>query len=271
MTRPDHRQPVVFLNHGAGPCFWMDWPAPLGPGAFVRLDDYLGGLMARLPERPKAALVISAHWEAAIPTVSTSPAPPMVFDYYGFPEATYRLRFPAQGSPVLGHRVRDLLTGAGIEAGEDAVRGFDHGVFVPFLRITPEASLPIVMLSLQHDLDPGRHLAMGAALAPLRDEGVVIVGSGQSYHNLSGFADGDPTAADGFDAWLTEAATDPDVGVRTGKLGAWSGAPFARAAHPREEHLMPLMVIAGAAGPDIGRHAYDDRIGGKRFSGYEFG
>ena len=265
------RQPVVFLNHGGGPCFWMDWPAPLGPGAFGRLDTYLQGLMARLPERPKAALVISAHWEENLPTVSTSAAPPMLFDYYGFPDHTYRLSFPASGSPELARRVRDLLWNADIECGQDSQRGFDHGVFVPFLRITPEADLPIVMLSLRHDLDPARHLAIGAALTPLRDEGVLIVGSGQSYHNLSRFMDGDGRTADAFDAWLNDVATAADPSVRNSKLKTWTAAPSARAAHPREEHLMPLMVIAGAAGPDAGRRAYDDRIGGKRFSGYEFG
>ena len=271
MEQPNSRQPAVFLNHGAGPCFWMDWPAPLGPGAFRRLDEYLGGLMARLPERPRAALVISAHWEEALPTVSGAEAPPMLFDYYGFPEQTYRLRFPAAGSPELARRVRGLLGEAGIDCRENGERGFDHGVFVPFLRITPEADLPIVMLSLRHDLDPARHLAIGAALAPLRGEGVLIVGSGQSYHNLARFTDGDGRTAEAFDAWLNAATTASDPLVRNQRLAAWTAAPCARDAHPREEHLMPLMVVAGAAGTDVGRRAYDDRIGGKRFSGYEFG
>ncbi len=270
MNQPRSRQPAVFLNHGAGPCFWMDWPAPLGPGAFDRLDGYLQGLIARLPARPTAALVVSAHWEAERPTVGTAAAPPMLFDYYGFPEATYRLRFPASGSPELGRRVRDLLAAAGIDTDEDAERGFDHGVFVPFLRITPNADLPVVALSLCRDLDPARHLAIGAALAPLRDEGVLIVGSGQSYHNLARFTDGDGATAEAFDSWLNEAATASDPQVRNRKLATWTAAPAARAAHPREEHLLPLMVVAGAAGADPGRRAYDDRIGGKRFSGYEF-
>ena len=265
------KQPAIFLNHGAGPCFWMDWPAPFGPGAFAGLDAYLAGLIARLPQRPKAVLVVSAHWEEARPTVSTCAAPPMLFDYYGFPEATYRLRFPAPGSPDLARRVAGLLSAAGIDHGEDGERGFDHGVFVPFLRITPAADIPIVMLSLARDLDPARHLALGAALAPLRDEGVLIAGSGMSYHNLQRFTDGDGRDAETFDRWLTAAATAPDPGERTRALTGWASAPAARAAHPRAEHLLPLMVVAGAAGRAPGRRAYADVIGGKPFSGYEFG
>lgn len=271
MSSPSRRQPTVFLNHGAGPCFWMDWPAPLGAGAFDRLDRYLGGLIARLPERPKAALVVSAHWEEARPTVGSGAAPPMLFDYYGFPEHTYRLSLPAAGNPALARRVAGLLAAAGIACDQDPERGFDHGVFVPFLRITPDADLPIVPLSLRRDLDPAAHLAIGAALAPLRDEGVLIVGSGQSYHNLSRFTDGDGAASEAFDRWLNAATTADDPAIRNRDLRAWASAPAARAAHPREEHLVPLMVVAGAAGPDLGRRAYADRIGGKVFSGYEFG
>ena len=270
MTAFPSRQPAIFLNHGAGPCFWMDWPAPFGPGAFGRLDGYLGGLMDRLPERPRAALVVSAHWEEARPTVSTAAAPPMLFDYYGFPDHTYRLSLPAPGHPGLARQVAGLLAAAGIACDEDGERGFDHGVFVPFLRITPAADLPIVMLSLRRDLDPAAHIALGAALAPLREEGVLIVGSGQSYHNLARFTDGDGAAAAAFDGWLRAAATAAPR-ERTRALLDWARAPSARSAHPREEHLLPLMVVAGAAGADPGRCAYADVVGGKAFSGYEFG
>ena len=270
MPAAPSRQPAIFLNHGAGPCFWMDWPAPFGPGAFDHLDRYLGGLMARLPERPKAALVVSAHWEAARPTVSTAAAPPMLFDYYGFPAHTYRLSLPAPGHPGVARRATQLLAAAGIAYDQDGERGFDHGVFVPFLRITPAADLPIVMLSLRRDLDPSAHLALGAALAPLREEGVLIVGSGQSYHNLARFADGEGAAATAFDHWLRTAATAAPVD-RARALLEWAKAPSARSAHPREEHLLPLMVAAGAAGADPGRLAYADVIAGKPFSGYEFG
>jgi aromatic ring-opening dioxygenase catalytic subunit (LigB family) len=206
-----------------------------------------------------------------MPTVSTSPAPPMLFDYYGFPEHTYRLSYPAPGEPALAERLRRMLGQAGIATAADAERGFDHGVFVPFLIVDPQAQIPVVMLSLQHDLDPALHLAIGAALAPLRDEGILIVGSGNSYHNLRHFFDGEPAAAATFDAWLTEAVTDSDPAVRNRKLTEWARAPAARLCHPREEHLLPLMVAAGAGAADPGRRVFHDVIGGKAISGYAFG
>ena len=149
-----------------------------------RMAAYLRGLEAQVGQRPKAIVVISAHWETQRPTVNANPAPPMLFDYYGFPEHTYHLSYPAPGSPALAKRIGELLGKAGIATDSDASRGFDHGVFVPFLLIYPKADIPIVQLSLQSDLNPAAHIAIGRALAPLRDEGVLIVGSGMSYHNL---------------------------------------------------------------------------------------
>jgi aromatic ring-opening dioxygenase catalytic subunit (LigB family) len=247
----------------------MSFPKPLGPHAFDKLGAYFDGLLAGLPERPKAILMISAHWEEDRATVSTAAAPPMLFDYYGFPPHTYELRYPAEGSPELAGQVQALLKGAGIETGTDDRRGFDHGVFVPMLKIDPEASLPVVMLSLRHDLDPAHHLAIGAALTPLRDQGVLIIGSGSSFHNLRTYFDGAPEAAEQFDSWLTEAAENPEG--REAKLIGWQSAPAARACHPREEHLIPLMVAAGAARGEPGRRVFHDIIGGKAMSGYAFG
>jgi aromatic ring-opening dioxygenase catalytic subunit (LigB family) len=170
--------------------------------------------------------------------------------------------------------VRDLLAAAGIESGADAARGFDHGVFIPFLLIYPDADVPIVQLSLRADLDPAAHLAIGRALAPLRDEGVLIVGSGLSYHNLRDFlgrnAGADDDAAR-FDAWLAAAVEEGDAAVRERRLAAWAEAPAALACHPRSEHLVPLFVAAGAAGADRGRRTYSDRVLGKAVSGFQFG
>jgi aromatic ring-opening dioxygenase catalytic subunit (LigB family) len=266
------RQPSIFLSHGGGPCFWMTFPPPLGPHAFDHLKEYLAGLLDALPARPKAILVISGHWEERLPTVSTAAAPPMLFDYYGFPEETYRLSYPAPGAPDLAEKVRALLTAAGIETATDAQRGFDHGVFVPFLIMDPEARIPVVMLSLQQNLDPAFHIAVGKAIAPLRDDGVLIVGSGNSFHNLRSFFDGkDSTASAAFDAWLDEAISGTDAERRNGSLKQWAKAPHARDCHPREEHLLPLMVAAGAGLTDAGRRVYHDEIGGKKASGFAFG
>lgn len=266
-----NRQPTIFLSHGGGPCFWIAFPEPFGAHAFDRLRSYLEGLIETLPARPNAIVVVSGHWEAARPTISTSVAPPMLFDYTGFPEHTYRLSYPAPGKPMLAVRMKDLLAQAGIETGPDSERGFDHGVFVPMLIIDPEAVIPVVMLSMQQDLDPALHIAIGAALAPLRDEGVLIIGSGNSFHNLRSFRDGETEASGRFDDWLAEAVTGEDVEARKTNLVHWVDAPFARACHPREDHLIPLMVVAGAGGADVGRRVFHDVIGGKTISGFAFG
>ncbi|MGH8172283.1 MAG: DODA-type extradiol aromatic ring-opening family dioxygenase [Rhodanobacteraceae bacterium] len=262
--------PTLFIPHGGGPCFFMD-PPPSAPDAWDRMAEYLRGIGASIGTRPKALLVISAHWETAEPTVGTAPNPPLLFDYYGFPEHTYRLEYPAAGSPELAARVRELLDGAGITSGEDASRGLDHGVFVPFLLVYPDADIPVVQLSLRADLDPAAHIEIGRALAPLRDEGVLIVGSGMSYHNLRQFWSAETEPARQFDEWLHDAVEDADPASRNARLEAWSHAPGAAAAHPRSEHLLPLMVAAGAAGADRGLRTYSDRVFGKAISGFRFG
>jgi aromatic ring-opening dioxygenase catalytic subunit (LigB family) len=266
------RQPAIFVSHGGGPCFWMT-PSPLvGPHGFDRLKAYLAGLLNTLPARPKAILVVSGHWEERLPTVSTAAAPPMLFDYYGFPEHTYHLSYPAPGAPDVAAQVHALLTAAGIAAATDPVRGFDHGVFVPFLIVDPEARIPVVMLSLQQSLDPAFHIAVGRAIAPLREEGVLIVGSGNSFHNLRAFFDGrESPGADAFHAWLDETVSGTNAARRKAGLEQWAEAPHARECHPREEHLLPLMVVAGAALDDVGRRVYHDRIAGKPASGFAFG
>lgn len=264
------RQPSFYISHGGGPCFWMDFPPPIGPGGFDRLKAFLQGLPGLLPAAPAAYLVVSAHWETPVPAVSTAENPGMIYDYYGFPPAAYELQHPAPGSPELAAEVQGLLARAGIEAAVDPDRGFDHGVFVPMMMVDPEAATPTVTLSLRHDLDPAAHLAIGAALTPLRDEGVVIVGSGSSFHNLRTYFDGEPGGAAAFDDWLVAAMTG-EPAAREAVLLDWEAAPAARACHPREEHLLPLMVAAGAAAGDPGRAVYRDRVGNKAFSGFAFG
>jgi aromatic ring-opening dioxygenase catalytic subunit (LigB family) len=264
------RQPAIFIPHGGGPCFWMEFPPPFGPHAWDRLRDYLAGLVASLPERPKAFLVVTAHWEAAEPTVSVNQKPGMLYDYYGFPEHTYHLQYPAPGAPDVGDKVKRLIEAAGLPVAADTERGFDHGVFVPFLIVDPKAEIPVVMLSLRKDLDAAFHIRLGKALAPLRDEGIAIVGSGMSYHDLRHFFDGSEGASAAFDAWLDETAKAPPS-EREARLAAWDKAPAARACHPREEHLLPLMVVVGAAGDSEGRHDFKDVIAGKTISGFRFG
>ena len=263
------RLPVLYLPHGGGP-----WPfVELGFGERSELDamaTYLRSVSAIAPTRPRALLVISAHWEERVPTVMTSPAPPMLYDYYGFPPESYTITWPAPGDPALAGRVRALLASAGIESAEDARRGFDHGTFVPLKLAFPQADVPTVQLSLVQGLDPRTHLAIGRALAPLRDEGVLIVGSGMSYHNLRAFGPRAAPISEAFDAWMRQACAAPRA-EREARLTAWASAPAARAAHPREEHLIPLMVIAGAAGEDHADVAFDGTLMGLRLSAIHFG
>ncbi len=235
------------------------------------MASWLRGLGESLPEKPRALLVVSAHWEAARPTVQAHAAPPLLYDYYGFPEHTYSLTWPAPGAPELAARVRSLLEGAGIEADEDAERGFDHGVFVPLKLTFPDAEIPTLQLSLQRGLDPAFHLRMGEALAPLRDEGVLILGSGMSYHNMQHLRGNTAQVASAeFDGWLRETIGQPPE-ERHERLVGWSQAPAARVAHPREEHLLPLMVAAGAAGSDAGTIVFRDRVMTATVSAARFG
>jgi aromatic ring-opening dioxygenase catalytic subunit (LigB family) len=182
------------------------------------------------------------------------------------------LSYPAPGAPDLAARVQALLNNAKIDCGTDDQRGFDHGVFVPQLIIDPEAKIPVVMLSMRHDLDPAAHIAMGKAIAPLRDEGVLIIGSGSSYHNLREFFGARGAEASiAFDDWLNDTATEADHAIRNARLAEWARAPGGRACHPREDHLIPLMVAAGAAGSDPGRRSFRDLLGGKAVSCFSFG
>lgn len=260
--------PSVFLPHGAGPCFFMAWQR--GPATtWDATATYLRGLIARLPERPEAILVVSGHWEAPAFTVGSGASPALIYDYSGFPEHTYRLAFDAPGSPGLARRIRGLLDAAGLPSAEDEQRGWDHGVFVPLKLVTPEADIPVVQLSLKAGLDPAAHLAAGRALAPLRDEGVLIVGSGMSWHNMRGFSPEFSHRSAVFDAWLETAVGDP--AGRDEALAQWDKAPHAREAHPREEHLLPLMVAAGAAAGEPGRIAFRDTVMDVVISAAEFG
>lgn len=267
---PIARQPTIFVTHGAGPCFWMDFPA-LGVGAFDGLRAYFAGLLATLPQKPDAILVMSAHWETTGFAVSAAANPNMIYDYTGFPEHTYRLSHPAPGSARLAQTAQRLLTATGLTASLDEQRGFDHGVFVPMMMINPPADIPVVTLSVQKPFDPALHLAAGAALAPLRDANILILGSGSSYHNLRDFFTGSAAAAKDFDSWLHEIMALPDATERTARLMHWTDAPSATASHPRAEHLIPLMAIAGAGGTDAAQRDFHAFIGNKPFACFRFG
>jgi aromatic ring-opening dioxygenase catalytic subunit (LigB family) len=251
----------------------MDWT--WGPAnTWNATKRFLEGLAATLPAQPKALLVISGHWEELALTASAAARPELIFDYSGFPEHTYQLTWPAPGSPELAERVAGLLGQAGLPTAVSASRGFDHGVFVPLKVAFPDAQIPVVSLSLAASptgqFDPALHLAAGRALAPLRDEGVLIIGSGMSFHNLRGYFQPETVVRSrAFDALLTSAVESP-AAERDALLAGWREAPFAAYAHPREEHLIPLMVAAGAGGDAPGTRIFTDEPMGAAISAYRF-
>ncbi|MBO9575846.1 MAG: dioxygenase [Sphingobium sp.] len=259
-------QPSLYIPHGGGPCFFMPDPN----GVWTRMETYLRDLAGSLPERPRAILIISGHWETRGGFGFTGTENPgLIFDYYGFPPHTYELTYPVPGAPWLAQRGVQLLQTAGFPAGIDLERGLDHGVFVPMKVVFPDADIPLVQMSLEAGLDPAIHVRVGQALAPLREDGVLILGSGMSFHNLRAY--GDPRVAEpsrAFDHWLTQAATAP-AEERASRLAHWTDAPHARFCHPREEHLLPLMVAAGASGAS-GTHDYGELVLGGAVSAYRF-
>lgn len=264
------RMPTWFIPHGGGPCFFMDWnPAD----AWDAMADYLKTAASTLPQAPKAIVVVSAHWLETSFSVTGTAQPELIYDYYGFPPHTYEISYPAPGAPELATRVRHLLELAALPGATAPTRGFDHGVFIPMKLMFPAANIPVIQLSLLRNLDPQAHLRLGQAIAPLRDEGVLIIGSGMSFHNMRGYGDKRFSApSDEFDEWLSTAVSAPPA-QRLTLLGEWDKAPSARLCHPSgaEEHLLPLMVVAGAAGNDPGRKVFSDRVMETTLSGFSFG
>jgi len=265
-----HRLPTYFISHGGGPWPWMK--AQMN-GTYDQLEASLRAVPEQLGQTPQAVLVISGHWEAAEFTVMSSPRPPMVHDYAGFPEHTYQIRYEAPGSPELAKRVQALITSAGFPARLDTQRGYDHGTFVPLFAIYPHAEVPVLQLSMKSSYDPAEHLALGRALAPFRDAGVPNHGSGPSYHNLRAFGGAGQAASQAFDQWLQTTVVDSSPAERSRRLLDWASAPAARLAHPREDHLVPLMVAVGAAEGESARCVYheEDFFGGITVSSFMFG
>ncbi|MEZ0147729.1 MAG: class III extradiol ring-cleavage dioxygenase [Candidatus Reddybacter sp.] len=269
--RKTHIFPTLYIPHGGGPCFFMDWT--MGPvDTWDNMEGWLRQLAYSIGARPVQILVCSAHWEGEQVLINSNPKPPLIYDYKGFPPHTYELEYPAPGSPQLAGQIQNLLSDANISSCLDAEYGLDHGTFIPFKLIYPDADIPIVQMSLRNDLNPAHHIAVGRALAPLRQQGTLIVGSGMSYHNMQALMTPgkNKTDAQQFDHWLQNTCARKG-GEREGLLCYWLSAPAAREAHPREEHLLPLMLVAGAAGDEVGVAIYQDQVLGAQVSAIQFG
>jgi 4,5-DOPA dioxygenase extradiol len=243
--------PSLFVSHGS-PTLALD-PGSTGPA--------LAKLAASLP-RPKAVLVASAHWETQRPTVSGASRPETIHDFGGFPQPLFEIQYPAPGAPADAARARELLAASGVDAALDPERGLDHGAWVPLRFMYPDADVPVAQVSIQPRLGPEHHFRLGAALAPLADEGVLILGSGSATHNLREVRwrarenEDVPAWVQEFRAWLVDALARGDV---EGLLDYRARAPHAARNHPTDEHLLPLYVALGAAGRGaIVDHVHDD-------------
>ncbi len=236
------RLPTLFVPHGA-PTF------ALQPGeAGEALVEY-----ARRIGRPKAVLIVSAHWDTPIPTFGIVPRPETLHDFYGFPQQLYSIRYPAPGAVPLAMEARGLLEESGFEVALDPQRGLDHGAWIPLRLMYPDATVPVLTLSVQSHLGPAHHYRVGQALAPLRDAGVLVVGSGNLTHNLSHFhqlrgADSAPEYVTAFQHWVHDHLQSGDI---PSLLGYRHLAPGAMQAHPTDEHLLPFYVALGAAGTEF--------------------
>ena len=257
--------PVIYLSHGGGPL------PLLGDPGHQNLIAILKELTP--PIKPAAILVISAHWEAHQPSITSGAMPSLIYDYYGFPKESYQIRYPAPGSPELARTIFNQLAIAGIDAQLDEHRGFDHGLFVPLKLMYPDADIPCVQLSLVDSLQPDVHINIGKALAELRKANVLIIGSGFSFHNLKAFFT--PTTPEtqaqnhAFERWLIDTCANPQLteAEREQRLNHWHNAPAASYCHPRAEHLLPLHVCYGVAGT-AAKQVFEFDILGKKVSSY---
>nr|WP_241546869.1 class III extradiol ring-cleavage dioxygenase [Thiohalobacter thiocyanaticus] len=235
---------ALFLSHGGGPMPLM------GDAGHQEMVSCLENIASIIP-KPDAVVVVSAHWEARLPTVTSGATPSLIYDYSGFPEESYNIRYPCVGEPSIARKIHELLSDSGIQSGLDEERGFDHGLFVPLKIMYPEADVPCIQLSLVSSLDPCEHIEIGRALRSLSLDNVLLVGSGFSFHNMKElFQTTNPESEKlnhSFEEWLLKTCCDPGYSEeeRVQMLVRWADAPGARYCHPREEHLLPLHVCYG--------------------------
>jgi aromatic ring-opening dioxygenase catalytic subunit (LigB family) len=259
--------PAIFLNHGGGPL------PLLGDTNHNALVKYISKCASQFA-KPQGILIASAHWEESSVTFVGADNPGLLYDYFGFPPESYKIQYPAKNSQSLIAAARQLLNKAGIPSVVDKKRAYDHGVFVPLKLMFPEADVPVVQISLPSSRNPVFAYNMGKALRSLREQAILLIGSGLSFHNLGAFLDNDPiksTASTAFDKALQAIMTSSSAEDREKGLKYWESLPHARYCHPNEDHLIPLIFIAGAAmDTEVCRIPYEDVLMGAKISGFMF-
>ena len=257
---------ILFLSHGAGPL------PLLGDESHKEMVQCLSNIAKQI-RKPSAILVVSAHWEESVATITSGVKPPLIYDYYGFPEKSYRIIYPCSGAPQLAGQIHGLLNSCAVASQLDEQRGFDHGLFVPLKIMFPDADIPVVQLSLLNHLNASHHLQLGAALRKIAYNNLLVIGSGFSFHNMKQFSLPETDEAkqnnEAFEAWLLETCSSVNMSEekRHLRLAQWDKAPAARFCHPREEHLLPLHVCYGFAQTACTQF-YEVRILNKKSSMY---
>ncbi|WP_133407168.1 DODA-type extradiol aromatic ring-opening family dioxygenase [Parashewanella tropica] len=257
---------ILFLSHGGGPL------PLLGDSAHDEMLNSLKSISSML-RKPSAILVISAHWEEKVPTITANAEPSIIYDYYGFPEEAYNIKYPCGGEPALAKKIHEKLNISGIDSDLDEERGFDHGLYVPLKIMYPEADIPCVQLSLKNNLSPIEHIRLGQALQDLDYGNLLIVGSGFTFHNLKAYFQRDTTETkmlnESFESWLLDTCSNKNFTEeeRVKKLCEWEKAPGARFCQPREDHLLPLHVCYGVANSAC-TESYTLKINNKKTSMY---
>jgi len=257
---------VLFVSHGGGPL------PLLGDDGHIEMVRCLKKIAANI-KKPSAIIVVSAHWEENIPTITSGANPSLIYDYYGFPEESYNIQYPCPGEPLLAAQIHNVLESSGITGKLDEQRGFDHGLFVPLKIMYPAADIPCVQLSLVNSLNSAKHLKIGQALQDLDYENLLVIGSGFSFHNMKTFFAPETSESkvmnESFESWLLETCSSSDIDEeqRRQRLIQWAKAPSARFCHPREEHLLPLHVCYGLASTRCSEY-FELRILNKKTSMY---
>lgn len=262
------RATTLFIPHGGGPLPLLNEPR------HAALNRFLRAWPATI-DKADAIVVISAHWEEPVVSITASASPSLLFDYSGFPPETYEYQYPAPGNPELAARAQGLLQQAGIDSNLDHDRGFDHGLFVPLMLMYPEADIPCIQISLAASLDAGEHVRIGQALSGLNSENLLILGSGFSFHNMQALMSKNDDLIDpgnqSFEDWLEQTCIAPDLSAaeREQRLVNWESAPQARYCHPREEHLLPLQVCYGV-GQGVAKKVFQEPVAGFITSAYQW-